>query len=281
MIQNPAATEWATTRGEKWRSNLIGLEAMLEPLCEPLIDALKLDAPYRIADIGCGGGATTRQILSQAPAGTLVHGFDISPALIESARANSPRDASAIAFEVADMALANPPAHLYDRLVTRFGIMFFDNPPAAFENLVRWLAPGGRFAFAVWGPLAENVWMSSVRQAVSEIIAVPPVDPEAPTPFRYADAGKLLALLQQAGFHNLNVHTWHGLLPIGGELAAPDAATFGLTSVSSFRELLAEAGDDVLNAAHQSLTAIFSQHEQGGVVRMNACVHIVTGARIS
>ena len=58
----------------------------------------------------------------------------------------------------------------YDRLVSRLGMMFFEDPPAAFANLARWLAPGERFAFAVWGRPAENPWMTTVPEVVAEII---------------------------------------------------------------------------------------------------------------
>lgn len=73
---------------------------------------------------------------------------------------------------------------LVDRLVSRFGIMFFDDALAAFSNLVRWLAFGGRFAFAVWGHPAENPWMTTVRQVVAEIVDLPKPAAEAPGPFR-------------------------------------------------------------------------------------------------
>jgi len=158
--------------------------------------------------------------------------------------------------------------------------MFFDDPPAAFVNLVRWLAPGGRFAFAAWGRLAENPWMTSVREVVAEIIDLPPPDPEAPGPFRYAKADKLLTLLDRAGFGEFNVRDWRGVLPIGGGLPAAEAANFAIASFASFGELLAEAGNEAVDAARRSLTARLLRHQQDGAVRMDACIHIVTGRRL-
>jgi len=279
MNENPAATDWTGARAEKWRAHLAGTEAILAPVDEPLIRALNLDAPCRIADIGCGGGGATLEILRRAPAGSVVHGFDISSALIELARSRKRPDERAIAFEIADMATASMPETPYDRLVSRFGIMFFDDPLAAFANLLRWLAPGGRFAFAAWGRQVDNPWMTSVRQVVAETIDLPPPDPEAPGPFRYAEADKLLALLDRAGYGELEVRDWRGALPIGGGLPAAEAAHFALASFSSFAELLAEAGSEAYNNAYQLLTERFSRHQQDGAVRMDACVHIFTGAR--
>jgi SAM-dependent methyltransferase len=201
---------------------------------------------------------TTLKILRRAPAGSIVHGFDLFPALIELACSRKRRDERPIAFEISNMATATGPQEPYGRLVSRFGIMFFDDPLAAFANLVRWLAPGRRFAFAVWGCPAENPWMTSVRQVVAEIIDLPPSDPEAPGPFRYAEADKLLTLLDRAGYGKLDVSDWRGVLPIGGGLPAAEAADFALASFSSFGELLAEAGSEALNNARQSLTARLS-----------------------
>jgi SAM-dependent methyltransferase len=279
MNQNSAASDWGAARGEKWRAQLMGMEAMLAPVDPVLIQALDLDRPYRIADLACGGGGTTAEILRRAPAGTIVHGFDISPTLIEVARARSLPDKGSIAFEVANLATAAAPKEPYDRLSSRFGVMFFDDPQAAFSNLFDWLAPSGRFAFAVWGPLGENPWMTSVREVLAQVVDIPPSDPEGPGPFRYAEVSKFLILLDRAGYRKLDVRDWHGDIRMGGGLPAAEAAHFALVSFSSFNELLAEAGDDALHTARQSLTERFSRHQQDGVVRIGACVHIVTGRR--
>ncbi|HEY0134750.1 MAG TPA: class I SAM-dependent methyltransferase, partial [Nannocystis sp.] len=230
-----SSTEWSAARGEKWRAGLCAMEAMLLPTQEPLLRALQLDAPLRIADVGCGGGGTTLEISRRAPAGSVVDGLDISPALIELARARPRPDGRAVAFEVADLATATP-RRPYDRLASRFGVMFFAEPDAAFANLARWLAPGGRLAFAVWGALSDNPWMSSVREVVAHFIDLPAIDPGAPGPFRYADPDELLAALARAGFASLKVDDWRGALPVGSSPA--EAASFALSSFASFGELL-------------------------------------------
>jgi SAM-dependent methyltransferase len=155
--------------------------------------------------------------------------------------------------------------------------MFYDDPGAAFANLVNWLVPGGRFAFAVWGRPADNPWFTCVRDVVADVIDVPNPDADAPGPFRYSSPDKLLALLDTAGFGGVEVHDWHGALPIGGGLAAADAANFALAAFSSFGELLAAAGEGPLNDARRSLAARFTRYQIDGTVRMDACVHIVTG----
>jgi SAM-dependent methyltransferase len=272
-----ASSDWVGARGEKWRASLSGMEAMLTPVDEPLIHALHLEAPCRIAEIGCGGGGTALEILRRSPGGSVVHGFDISPAIIELARQRTRPEERAIAFEAADMASVRAPEEPYDRLVSRFGVMFFDDPPAAFANLIRWLSPGGRFAFAVWGALVDNPWMNSVREVTAEFVDLRSPDPEAPGPFCFAEVHKLLTLLEGAGFGELVARDWRGVLPIGGGMPAVEAAKFALASFSTFGELLAERGDGAIDRARRSLAERFFQHEKDGAVWMDACVHIVTG----
>lgn len=279
MNENPASSDWAAARGEKWREQITYMEPMLAQVDAPLIDALNLDAPCRIAEIGCGGGGTTLEILRRAPAGSVVHGFDISPALIELARSRRQPDDLRIAFEVSDMAKAAAPEVKYDRLVSRFGIMFFDDPLAAFTNLNTWLVPGGRFAFAAWGNPEENPWVTCVRKVVSELIDLPKPDPEAPGPFRYAKADTFLQLLKRTGFAELKVEEWRGLLPIGGGLPAAEAASFGIASFSNFVELLTQGGDGKIEKARENLTKDLAKYEENGIVSMNAGVHIFTGTR--
>jgi SAM-dependent methyltransferase len=272
--------DWAAARSEKWRRQLTGLEAMLAPIDEPLIEALALDAPARIADVGCGSGSTTVNVSRRAPAGSAVHGFDLSPALIEVARRRDGAHDSPVAFEVADVGTTAPPEQPYDRLISRLGVMFFNDPPAAFANLRRWLVPGGRFAFAVWGPLEDNTWMTATRAAVAEAIDLAPLVPSAPGPFRYGEVTPLLSLLTRAGFANVTATDWRHAIPIGNGLAGPDAAHFALASFSSFAELLSKAGGDAHARARAALTARFIPYQQDGIVLMPARVHIVTGQAI-
>jgi len=274
MSDAPTSADWAKARGEKWRDQLEALEAMLAPVDAPLIEALRLDAPYRIADMACGGGGTTLAIGRSAPQGSAVHGYDISSALVEVARSRTPWN-DALTFAVADGAAARPDAP-YDRLASRFGIMFFDDPPGAFANLARWLAPHGRFAFAVWGPPKANPWMASLRAVASEIVDLEPPDPEAPGPFRYAGGEALGALLEEAGFREIAVHDWRGELALGGGMAPAEAAAFALAAFS-LGDLLAEEGPEVLDAVREGLAAHYAEHQTGGAVTMAAHVHIVTG----
>lgn len=274
-----SVVDWAAARSDKWRRHLAGLEVMLAPIDAPLIHALELSGPMRIADVGCGSGATTLAVAHAAPLGSQVHGFDLSPALIEVARRREVGDRD-VRFTLADMGIAAPPERRFDRLVSRFGVMFFQEPHEAFANLHRWLVPGGRFAFAVWGPVDDNTWFTLVRDVVARTITLKTPDPEGPGPFRYASVEPLVALLLKAGCVDIAVEEWRGLLPMGDRPRAADAAAFALGAFSSFEEQLGSAGGDAMTRAHHELTRHYADLETTGPISLPARVHIVTGRTV-
>ena len=268
--------DWEGKKGDKWANHVDGLEALLEPVNEPLLAALRPGPSDRIADIGCGGGGATIAARRTAP-NAIVHGFDLAPRLVTLASQRLSKEA--IDFHVADVATKSPPDGSYDRLMSRFGVMFFEDPNAAFRNLYPWLKPNGRFAFAVWGPPKTNPWITTVRQTVEPLIDLPPPAPNAPGLFRYASVDPLLEVLNKAGFCELEVNEWRGPLPIGGALPAKEAAHFALSAFHSLADLLKQAGNSAFEQAHDALTTRFQPLEVDGTTYADAHVHLVTGTR--
>lgn len=278
MAGEDARVDWAAARGEKWRAHMGEMEKQIAPVDGPLIDALRLDAPLRVVDVGCGGGATSREVLRRAPAGSVVHGLDISPPMVDAARSAS-APSEALRFELADAATAPPPAVGYHRLVSRFGIMFFSDPRAAFANLCSFLVPGGRFAFAVWADRDDNAWLGEVRGVVSSLVELAVEEPGGPGPFRYERGDDLVELLTDAGFIEVERAPFSFELAIGGGLGPAEAARFALSAFSDYRERLATSKDGAFAEAQRALTERFAPYLRGGEVRMPAKVHVVTGGR--
>jgi SAM-dependent methyltransferase len=271
-MQNKATEyDWAGGRGAQWRDQLEGMEAMLAPVDAPLIEALALDRPTRIGEIACGGGGTTRALAEAAPAGSEITGFDISPDLVAAANA---RAGDIARFVEADVA-AWRPEQPFERLVSRFGVMFFEDPEAAFANLRHWLAPGGRLAFAVWGPPAEVGFMAQIRATIATVIDIPPADPDAPSPVRYGNPARLIALLDAAGFEGATSQTWLGDLPVPG--ATPEqAADFLLESSSMATAPLRDASAEVRDGVRARMAEACAGHWKDGRVQMPVRVEIVT-----
>lgn len=275
MSEVPTSSDWANERGKKWVENMAATEAMLVPIDEPLIAAVQLTDALRVAEIGCGGGRTTHALAQHLPAGGEVHGIDISADVV--AAANAAKSLPNVCFHCLDAGRDALPAANYDRLCSRFGVMFFEEPESAFAHLANSLSDDGRFAFAVWGPLADNPWMTSLRDAMAGELELPRPEPDAPGPFRYADADGFAKLLSDCGFADISVRPWHGELPIGGSVDAECAADFAL-SAFSIGEMA--AGDEaLLGRVHNALRKLFRLHERNGSVHMLGAVNIFTGGR--
>lgn len=271
-----ASRDWSADRGAKWRRNVDGLEAMLAPVDPTLFEALDIRGPVRVADVGCGGGGTSVALARSLPAGSQAHGFDISPDLVAYARTRPDALDRPLDFSVSDVGTDAAPDRPFDRLVSRFGMMFFPEPVSAFGNLHRWLTPDGRFAFAVWGPREQNPWMTELREAIAAAVDLPEKEPGAPGPFRYADPDVFLDVLTSAGFRDVRSEPWRGTLPLGGGLPAADAADFA-TRAFSVGAHLDEIPPDQAAEVRRDLVRRLADHEVAGRVQMSAAAHIVTG----
>jgi SAM-dependent methyltransferase len=140
-----------------------------------------------------------------------VVGVDISPQLVATAQDRGANRAN-VAFEVGDAAVWQPEVDFApDLLVSRHGVMFFDDPVAAFAHLAELAAAGAGLMFSCFRAPSENPFFTEVGRLLPDTGA--PVDPRAPGPFAFADRGYVEDLLAQAGWGavELSVHMHAGL----------------------------------------------------------------------
>ncbi|MBN9561984.1 MAG: methyltransferase domain-containing protein [Alphaproteobacteria bacterium] len=191
---------WNGPGAERWVANQTRMDATL---AEVLQAAVAHAAPHEgesVLDIGCGCGATTLALAAKVgPSGRAI-GLDVSAPMLEVARRRSTGTAN-VAWIRADAAThAFDPASV-DLLFSRFGVMFFGDPAAAFANLRRALRPNGRIMFACWRPFPENPWMRvPLHAAYAHVPPLPKLGPEDPGPFSFADPERVTRILTQAGF---------------------------------------------------------------------------------
>jgi len=197
------AAAWDGTEGDSWVEREEHHDAALAAHTRKLFAAAGLGSAERVLDIGCGCGSTTRQAARAAADGHAL-GVDLSTAMLERARQRAVEEGvQNVAFERADAQVHPFDTAHHDVLLSRFGAMFFGDPVAAFTNLARATAPGGRAALLVWQELACNEWLTAPRAAlaVGRTLPEPPVG--APGPFGLADRDQTRALLEQAGFRRV------------------------------------------------------------------------------
>ncbi len=196
------AFEWAGQMGREWSLRVEALDRQLAPAGALGLAALAPRPGERILDLGCGGGATTARIVEAVGPEGAVTGIDISPDLLAVARAR-PGNAAAVFLE-GDAQDWDFAAGAYDALFSRFGCMFFADPPAAYANLRRALKPGAGVVLPVWRGLAANPWAALPAAVAAEVLgpAEPPA-PGAPGPFAWADPMIFRPILEGAGFSGL------------------------------------------------------------------------------
>ncbi|MGY2051923.1 class I SAM-dependent methyltransferase [Methylobacterium sp. JK268] len=193
------AEYWNGEAGERWARMQDALDTAFAPLTEALLAAAGLRPGERVLDIGCGCGETA--LLAAAAVGPegAVTGLDVSRPMLARARTRTPPGAPVRWIEGDAQTLALAPDH--DVVLSRFGVMFFEDSAAAFANLRRGLRPGGRAALLCWQALPANAWIAVPREAMLRLVPPPePPVPDAPGPFRFAEPGLLPGLLARAGF---------------------------------------------------------------------------------
>lgn len=263
---------WNGKAGERWASEAARLDEMLSPFLGPVLSAAGGVADKRVLDVGCGSGSLSMAALEAGAAH--VTGVDVSKPMLGLARQRA-GDTGAAKFIEADASEWSSETP-FDRLVSRFGVMFFSDPPAAFANLRKAVKPGGRLAFACWQPLKENDWAAAPLRAVMPFLDAAPPKPEpgAPGPFAFEDADRTVGILARAGWQNPRATPWTGKLTMPGS-SLEETARF-MTEMGPAARLIAEheiAPDQVFGALLGMLKAY------GGVdgrVSLPAAAWIVT-----
>ncbi|MBA8820925.1 SAM-dependent methyltransferase [Ochrobactrum sp. P6BS-III] len=271
--------DWKGQGGERWVAYQARLDAMMAAFGQAAIEAAAPVAGERVLDIGCGAGASSLDLANCVGAGGYVLGVDISEPLIERARTLAPQDAPTI-FQVADASSDVLPESAFDILFSRFGMMFFDDPAAAFTHMRGALRPGGRVTFVCWRSMAENDWVRLPLGAIKDIIPkMTPPGPKTPGPFSFGDQRRVARILAAAGFIDVSIAPFDAAIPFGkGETrdAALDDAVNMTLDVGPLARALADQPDDIRSRASAAVRAAFGGCAGERSVMINGATWIVT-----
>ncbi len=237
---NPEAAYWNEAGGERWVANIDRVESMLEVLNPHLFARAAPTAGEHVLDIGCGGGVTSAAIADRVGPSGSVLGADISAPILAVARSRYPARKN-LRFVTVDAGThAFAPAG-FDLVTSRFGVMFFPDPPAAFRNLRAATKPDGRLVFMCWQAIEQNPWMGVPVAAAFSVLPRPEKpDPDAPGPFSLADPDKLQRVLATAGFTGIVINPVQEHLTLGD----PGETLDFMTKMGPAAEPLMAASDD-------------------------------------
>jgi SAM-dependent methyltransferase len=244
---------WNVTAGPNWVASQESRDIELAPWGLKAMEALGPKPGERIVDVGCGCGATTLELARRVGPGGDVLGADISAPMLAVAR----RRAGAEGLAQARFIQADAQTHAFepaDGVFSRFGVMFFADPVAAFANLRRAMRPGGRLGFVCWRPMDLNAWVNVPMSAVVRLLPEPPpaATPGAPGPFAFADPDRVRGVLRDAGWREIEIVA-HDMNTSWGDLDASTRTSLTIGPVAGAVRLNPDLADKMAEAVRAAL----------------------------
>lgn len=253
------------------------LEKTAEAPGRMAMDRLGPQPGHRLLDLGCGTGPTTVELATRVSPGGSVVGVDIAEEMLVRARRRAAEQAvDNIGFVHGDVQVGDIGTEEYDGAFSRFGVMFYSDPVAAFSNVRRALRRGGRLSFVCWQGAPANEWMLVPAMAVMSATGTAPPTPAPgePGPFSLCDADRVRAIVGEAGFTQIDVMP-HSDTVTAPEEEIPDFAAAALR-MGAAREALKDADDTTPQSAYEAVVDALRAKVVGDEVRLRRGVLLVT-----
>lgn len=265
-------TYWNGASGDRWAAAHERVDAIIGQIAAAAHDGVR--EGMRVIDIGCGCGGSTFEIARRVGETGWVLGVDVSEPMLSRARQRAKeRGGTDVRFLQADAQTAELPAA--DLIHSRFGVMFFADPTAAFANLRAAVVPDGSVSAVVWQAPERNPWLTEPIAAVGGILDVP--DRSQPGvesgPFALADTSHVHSILRAAGFREIEIEGRSQKLRMGASVE--EAVDFSLNGVGPVAMVATEAHADARSAASDALAAHYSRLANGEGVFAQAAVWVV------
>lgn len=273
---------WNAELGEKFIKYHHALDQMISPFGTETMKRLKLSSGDCVLDIGCGCGETSIAMARQVGAKGEVVGADISEIMLARAEdAAVHAEVTNVFFEQADVQTSSLHPRTFDAAFSRFGVMFFADPVAAFTNVNEALHDGGRLAFACWRPLDQNPWMAKQLEAVAPMFEMPPPPPpDAPGPFSFGNPERVKEILSKAGFENIEIEEFTTDLVLGGTRDLDEAAEFAIDmGPVSFLLRDMEADEATVRRAFEAVRDTLEAFHGDAGVALGASAWIVSASK--
>tara|TARA_R110002110_G_scaffold260260_3_gene476016 strand:+ start:38757 stop:39617 length:861 start_codon:yes stop_codon:yes gene_type:complete len=266
---------WNGPAGDKWARLADIQDRMLEALGAAAMNACDVRPGHTVLDIGCGSGTTTFEIARRVGSGGRVLGIDLSIPMLDVGRARlNALGVDGVAFENKDIASYRFEENTFDRAFSRFGVMFFFDPVAAFANIRSGLKSGGRLAFVCWQAAEKNPWLQiPFKVALQYIPAPPPADPEAPGPLAFANPDRVRAILSEAGFGEITIEPLKTSVPMDADVSGSVKKLVELGPVS---RLLIDVPNEVVAQIENDIGAEISEFQTDNGVMMETGTWIVS-----
>ena len=271
-VNEDQAALWNGPAGHAWVDTQEFLDRVFAPFATLLVEAAVERSAVRVLDVGCGTGGTTLAIAAALPAAGHAVGLDISEPMIAAARGREQGERARASFVCADAqrhTFAGPP---FDLVVSRFGVMFFDDPVRAFASLRGAVRAGGDLAVIAWRGAHENPFMTAAEHAAAPFLPdLPPRMPNAPGQFAFADAQRVRGILEASGWSGVAIEP----LNVACAFAARDLDRY-LTRLGPVGRALADVDAATRERVIEAARSAFEPYVHGNEVRFTAACWMIT-----
>jgi SAM-dependent methyltransferase len=265
------AALWNGPAGHAWVDAQALLDRLFAPFADRLADAVLDGRPGTVLDVGCGTGGTTLAIARRIGEAGRCVGIDISEPMIAAARSRAAREGTA-----ADFVRADAQRHAFEpasvaTIVSRFGVMFFDEPVAAFANLRQAATDDARLRVVAWRSAADNPFMTAAERAAAPLLpGLPPRRADGPGQFAFADRGHVATVLDAAGWRGIDIQ------PIDVTCTMPEAALLPYaTRLGPVGLFLQQADEPTRARVIEAMRAAFEPYVRDGEVRFTAACWMI------
>jgi len=271
MTNSKQIEYWNSKSGQKWRELQEPIDVLFQGVSDRLLEIASPENGMHVLEIGCGTGALAIELSDQVGMEGSVLGVDVSESLL--AKANERTSAKNINFRLADAQVLPMDQSTYDLVISRFGVMFFEDSVAAFKNIGKSLKPNARIVFAAWSSVANNPWFKITRDAAVIHLGSPSPQPDnAPGPIAFADTQYVSDLLRSAGMSKITFS--EETIPLvfhGDEKDAASLACY-LGPVARIAKEKSATNED-LNIIKQSVESELIKFKSGSKVEVPAKIN--------
>jgi SAM-dependent methyltransferase len=273
--QQPKLSEqtalWSGAGGQGWVAAQQLVDQLFQPLEDLLVDTVSPETTRRVLDVGCGTGGTTVAVARRLDANGSCTGIDISEPMIAAAQARAQRQGASVVFIVADAQTYPLEPASFDAIISRFGVMFFNDSVEAFRNLRRAARAGASLRLIVWRSADENPIMTTAERAAAPLLPdLPARRPNEPGQFAFADRDRVRQILQDSGWSAIDIQ------PIDVPCALPENALVRyLTSLGPVGRRLQQADDQLRARVVAAVRPAFDPYVHDAQVRFSAACWMV------
>lgn len=258
---------WNARAGQNWVEQQAMLDRLFLPFEQSLLQAVQEGGVSEVLDVGCGTGATTLAVARSLEGRGSCTGLDLSVPMIAAAR----RRAQAAGLDNSRFIAADAQRYAFepgrfDAMISRFGVMFFDDPVAAFANLRRAARPDAGLTFIAWRGPEENPFMTTAERAAGPLLPeLAPRDPAGPGQFAFADAERVRTILAASGWRDVDIER----LDVACTLSQDDLDVY-VTRMGPVALLLADLDPQRRSTVAAAVRRAFGVHVSDGAARFTA-----------